>query len=227
MRYDPDKHRRGSMRLPGTDYAAPGAYFVTVCAYGGVCLFGQVVGGAMRLGDYGRVVQACWDDLPNHYPHVRLDAFVIMPNHVHGVIVLVGDGDVTGRGRAGSTGEDPARPGVGVDSDLEVDDVGAGFKRAPTDVDPDAEDVGAGFKPAPTPAPRKRHALPEIVRALKTFSARRINEIRGTPGVPVWQRNYYDHIVRNDDELRRIRRYIQDNPRKWELDRENPALAKR
>ena len=81
------------------------------------------------------------------------------------------------------------------------------------------EIVGAGFKPAPTPT--KRHGLPEIVRGFKTFSARRINESRRTPGEPVWQRNYYDRIIR-DDELNRIREYIIDNPLKWDLDKDNP-----
>jgi hypothetical protein len=79
--------------------------------------------------------------------------------------------------------------------------------------------VGAGFKPAPT----RRHGLPEIVRALKTFSARRINNLRHTPGASVWQRNYYEHVVRNDGELRRVREYILNNSLDWENDRENPS----
>jgi len=83
--------------------------------------------------------------------------------------------------------------------------------------------VGAGFKPALT---RKRHGLPEIVRAFKTFSSRHINKWRGTPGMPVWQRNYYEHVIRGGDQLDRIRRYIEDNPRMWEMDRENPGAQK-
>jgi REP element-mobilizing transposase RayT len=77
----------------------------------------------------------------------------------------------------------------------------------------------AGFKPAPT----HRHGLAEIVRALKTFSARRINEMRHTPAMPVWQRNYYEHIIRGDGELLRVREYILNNPLDWENDRENPS----
>jgi REP element-mobilizing transposase RayT len=79
-------------------------------------------------------------------------------------------------------------------------------------------DVGAGFKPAPT----TRHAFPEIVRGFKTFSSRHINVLRATPGVSVWQRNYYERIVRNEDELFQIRQYIQENPLKWDIDPENP-----
>jgi REP-associated tyrosine transposase len=82
-----------------------------------------------------------------------------------------------------------------------------------------ADTLEAGLKPAPT----RRHGLPEIVRALKTFSARRINEKRHTPGVPVWQRNYYEHIIRGDEELLRVREYILGNPLDWENDRENPS----
>lgn len=91
-----------------------------------------------------------------------------------------------------------------------------------------AGSVGAGSEPAPTmePAPtepthKKRHALPEIVRQFKTFSARRINQLRGTPGTVVWQRNYYEHIIRNQAALERIRAYIAHNPRRWDSDREN------
>jgi len=127
----------------------------------------------MRLNEAGNVVQVVWKELPHHYLGTEIDVFAVMPNHVHGIVVLH---------------DDP---------------------------------VGAGLKPAPT----KRHGLPEIVRALKTFSARRINEIRGTPGHPVWQRNYYEHIIRSEDELNLIREYIAENPLRWKTDRENPAAA--
>lgn len=130
----------------------------------------------MRLNAYGEIVQAVWDGLPNHYGHVLLDAFVIMPNHIHAIIML-----------------DVATP------------------------------VGAGFKPAPTAtATKKRHGLPEIVRAFKTFSARRINELRNSPGVSIWQRNYYEHIIRSESSLDCIRGYIANNPMRWADDTENP-----
>jgi putative transposase len=168
IRYDPKEHQRRSIRLRDYDYAQTGAYFVTVCTEGRQCLFGQVEDGTVRLNGWGRIVHETWSDLPNHYPHVELDAFVIMPNHVHMVVVL-------------------------------------------------ADPVGAGFKPAPT----KRHGLPEIMRAFKTFSSRRINERRATPGASLWQRNYYEHIIRNAESLNRIRQYIADNPASWAFDQEN------
>ncbi|MGZ8445040.1 MAG: transposase [Candidatus Binatia bacterium] len=91
-------------------------------------------------------------------------------------------------------------------------DVGAGLKPARGVAGPNS--VRAGLKPAPT--------LPEIIRAFKTFSARRVNGMRNTPGVPLWQRNYYEHIIRSEDELMRIREYIANNPLQWEMDQENP-----
>jgi putative transposase len=130
-----------------------------------------------------RIVRDCWSDLPSHYPHISLDAFVVMPNHIHGIIVLL---DTFGAGLQGR----------------------AGFKPAPTGGDA-VVDVGV------------RHGLPEIVRALKTYSARRINATRGTPGASVWQRGYYERIVRNERELSLTREYIASNPRNWRTDHEH------
>lgn len=123
----------------------------------------------MLLSAPGRAVHACWSELPRHYENVVLDYFIVMPNHVHGVVFLRGAG-------------------------------------------------GAGFKPAPT---RAVVPVTEVVRAFKTFSARRINDMLGRSGA-VWQRNYYERVVRNDRELQAIREYVLSNPAKWEFDRENP-----
>ena len=173
--YSPDKHHRRSIRLRDYDYASAGAYFITSVAKNRENIFGEIVNGEMQLNDFGSIVQSCWDDLPRHYSHVTLDVFVVMPNHVHGIIVL--------------------------------DDANVG-----------ADPVGAGLRPAST---KRRHPLPEIIRAFKSFSARRINELREKTGNSVWQRNYYEHIIRNEDALNRIRYYIETNPVRWELDREN------
>src|SRR3989304_5953169 len=97
MKFKPERHHRRSIRLHGYDYAQAGAYFVTVCTQGRECLFGDVTEGQMRLNSLGTIVQACWADLSHHYSHVELDAFVVMPNHVHGIILLteVGPGHAT------------------------------------------------------------------------------------------------------------------------------------
>ena len=151
--------------------------------------FGEVLEGEMRLNEYGRVIQKVWNELPDHYSSVECDEFILMPNHVHGIILLA---EVSASGEF---------------------DVGAGLKPA-RGVAAGAISVRAGLKPAPT--------LAEIIRAFKTFSARRINQIRNTGGVSLWQRNYYEHVVRGENELNRIREYIANNLLQWEMDRENP-----
>lgn len=156
--------KRRSLRIPGYDYSLAGAYFLTICIHGRKYLLGEIIAEEMFLNDYGKIVVGCWNDMPNHYDNIELDDFVVMPNHVHGIIFL----------------------------------------------------VGAGLKPAPAGKP-----LTEIVRGFKTFSSRSINRIRHTPGVPVWQRGYYEHVIRNEESLNRIREYIITNPQRWELDREN------
>jgi len=191
MTFDPAKHHRRSIRLVGYDYAQEGAYFATICTHGRVCLFGDVMEDGVRLNAAGRVVESVWDGLPRHYPYVELDACVIMPNHIHCIVVL-------------------------------TENVGAGFKPALTPGR--AARISAHPEPALT-AHTVRHGLPEIIRAFKTFSARGINEIRNTAGMPVWHRNYYEHIIRNEKSLNRIRQYILDNPARWAVDRENPLAV--
>ena len=201
------------MRLRGFNYAHPGAYFITVSTRNRICLLGDVIDDKMPLSEAGRLAQAVWEGLPTHYPHIRLDAWVVMPNHVHGIVMLT-------------------------EADPDPHPIRAGFKPAPAKTGTAANNarhglpeiyndpVRAGFKPAPaktgTAANNARHGLPEIVRAFKTFSARRINDVRGAVGTPVWQRNYYEHIIRDDEALNRIRQYIMDNPARWHEDPENP-----
>jgi len=187
-------YRRKSIRLKEWDYTEPGAYFVTICTHRRAHLFGRVVDGVMELNEFGEIVRDAWFDLPNHYHHVELDAFVIMPNHVHGIIAL--------------TVDLPANF---------ANSVGAGLRPAPT-----ASTEPGPAHTEPTSSPLKRHPLSEIVRAFKSFSARRINVLRETPGARVWQRNYWEHIIRNKRALDAIRRYIVYNPARWAWDRYNP-----
>jgi REP element-mobilizing transposase RayT len=130
----------------------------------------------MRLNELGEIVRDEWLKTAQLRPRVVLDAFVVMPNHIHGIIVLAD--------RRGT------------------------LQRAPTTF----ERFG---KPT-------SDSIPTIVRLFKSATARRINEHRGTPGAPVWQRNYYEHVIRNEDSLTMVRRYIAENPLRWHLDRENP-----
>jgi len=185
-------HHR-NIRLAEYDYSREGSYYVTICAQDRRCLFGDIRNGEMRPNECGKIVKRCWEELVDHYSGICLDMFVIMPNHVHGIIVITGDVTVN-------------------------HNVGDGLKP-----------VGEGLKPSPTNTDDdniKCHGLTEIVRAFKTFSARKINEKRGTQGQKVWQRNYYEHIIRNERSLARIREYIYDNPRYWQTDDENPERTK-
>ena len=180
--YDPDRHYRRSIRLKGYDYTQPGAYFVTICTHQRTPLFGQVVDGEMILNAFGEIVREEWFKTAQIRPYVELydDEFIVMPNHIHGIIRIVADPTAV---------------------------VGARRRRAPT-----VEQFG---KPVPG-------SIPTIVRAFKSAVTKRINQLRGTPGAPVWQRNYYEHIIRTERTLIAIRRYIIENPARWSLDRYNP-----
>jgi len=202
--------RRKNMRLGGYDYASDGAYFITIVTHDREALFGSVVDGEMVLNDFGRIVESTWYDLVNHNANIGLDDFVVMPNHIHGIIVIfepVGAGSKPARlFRAGSKPAQLFR---------------AGYEPAPTENANDAlNETGQLFRAGYEPAPTKPVSLSEIVRQLKTFSSRRINALRGTPGAAVWQRNYYDHIIRSDREYEQVAAYIANNPANWLTDTE-------
>ncbi|MBC7263399.1 MAG: transposase [Chloroflexi bacterium] len=176
--YDPQKHHRRSIRLKGYDYTQPGAYFITLVAHQHEMLFGEVVDGEMILSEYGRIVAEEWERTALVRPYVQLDEFVVMPNHIHGIVWIVDDA------------------------------VGATRRVAPT---------ANGY---PTGLVSK--SLGAIVAQFKSIVTKRIAKTRGAPGTPVWQRNYWEHIIRNEAALDRIREYILTNPLRWVLDRENP-----
>lgn len=210
MTYDPERHHRRSIRLKGYDYAQAGAYFITIVAQDRACLFGDVVDGEMRLNAAGQAVWYGWDAMPNRFPTVELDAFVVMPNHVHGIIVItndVGAGHV-GAGHVGA-GLVPAQP-------ADADD--RATTRATTRVAPTDSDGGDSDRPT----------IGDVVGAFKSWTT-----VLYTRGVKqsawpafrgrLWQRNYYEHIIRDDAALRRIRDYIITNPARWALDEESPT----
>jgi len=172
MKYDSTVHHRRSIRLQGYDYSQAGAYFMTICAQNRECLFGEIMDGNMWLNDTGRMVAESWEWLAIQYDHVKLDEWVIMPNHMHGIIVI-------------------------------------------TDICADGSRRG-GSRTAPT---GKRKPIGRLVGAFKTVSTKHSNEMHQTPGVKLWQRNYWEHIVRDELELNRIREYIVNNPLQWEMDK--------
>jgi REP element-mobilizing transposase RayT len=170
-------HRK-QLRLHGYDYAFPGAYFVTICSAGKHPVLGSVSGKRIVLSPAGEIVRSEWIALAERFPRTVLDEFVIMPNHLHGVLAFVGD--------AGGASPSPTRF-----------DAHAG-----------------GASPSPT--------LFEVIGAFKSISTIKVNRLLRQRGAALWQRSYYEHIVRTGEDLRKIQRYIYENPLMWSLDPENP-----
>ncbi len=162
MPYDPDKHHRRSIRLDGYDYAQEGAYFITICTHHREELFGEVQDGAMLLNAYGHLVTEHWQRLSEFHPHLAQDEFVVMPNHLHGILILHETANLS--------------------------------------------------KP-----------ISEIIGRFKSFTTKAINQQRRTTGTAVWQRNYYEQVIRGEVMLNAIREYIMQNPAKWSQDTENVA----
>ena len=160
---------RKRTRLRAYDYSISAYYFVTICTHDKEKMFGKVVGSCIVLNRFGKVVQQCWNDLPNHYSNCELDYSIIMPDHVHGIIIINGRRD-----------ESVTRP------------------------------------------KKKIHGLSEIVRGFKSFSSKRINTLLNNDSKFHWQRSFYDRIIRNEKELFSIRRYIEQNPLRWEIEKELP-----
>jgi putative transposase len=201
VRFDPDIHQRHSIRLAGYDYSSAGFYFVTICVQGRDCLFGEVVEDRVVLNDAGRMVEHWWHEISNKFSTVGLDHYVIMPNHFHGIIIL-------------------HPPDVGADLCVRPGSdsfpVGANLRVRP------------GFRRSEMPGGHTGPPLPTVVQWFKTMSTNAY--IHGVnnhnwPPFPgkLWQRNYYERIIRNENELHNIRQYIHNNPAKWADDNENPA----
>ena len=184
MNYDLRKHDRQSIRLHGYDYSYAGLYFVTICVNDRQSLFGKLGGDKLRPTPAGRMVRSVWDLIPEAFPDVETDSFVVMPNHVHGIIAFT------------------------------------------------AGPVGCGVAPKrknQTGQYRSNNGatLSDVLRWMKSTAVTRyrINVRRSgwrPYSVRLWQRNYYEHIIRDADSLARIRKYITENPSRWHLDRENP-----
>ncbi len=173
------RHGRGrrSIRLPGFDYTSAGAYFLTIRAEHGLCLFGDIRDGEMFLSEAGKIAEEEWLESASVREEVELDRHVVMPNHVHAVVWL----------KPRSTGSSPAKASV--------------------------------------PLQRLKKSLGSFVGGYKSKVTSRINSQRSTPGGRVWQRNYWEHIVRSERALEAIRRYIEQNPARWALDRYNPDAS--
>jgi putative transposase len=186
MSYDPLRHHRRSIRLQGYDYGQEGAYFVTICTQNRERVVGEIKDGAMMLDGAGDIVKRCWDEIPDHFENVELGDYVIMPNHIHGVIILR---EVHRRDEVTSSLRDVPRTEIQQPMN----------KRSPT--------------------------LGQVIAFYKYRSTKLINEVRDAPDKRFWQRNYYEHIIRNEKDHTRIREYIEENVSRWMGDNENPLIA--
>jgi len=214
------RHQRRSVRWVGHDYAQAGFYFVTICTHGHVCLFGRVVNDLMELNAAGRAVQRCWRAIPTHFAQVELDAFVVMPNHVHAVLTIVPSDGPVAIGGVGANDDSLVRMagGTAVRGPGHSPTRGAGD--APIGGNPDAL-VGANHHSPTQKRPRgTSNTLGSIVRGFKIGVTRWMR--RNTRVRDVWQRSFYEHVIRDQRALQHIRRYIGENPASWAHDRENP-----
>lgn len=171
---------RRTVRLPSYDYSQEGAYFITLCTEARASLFGEVNDGAIRLSRIGQIVQDEWERTPHVRPEIALDSFVIMPNHLHAIVMIVGP-------------------------PLSQSTIG---------------------RTSRAPLQRPKRSLSTLVAGFKATTALRVKQALGYQG-KLWQRNYYEHIIRNEFDLHRIREYIHGNPGKWEEDPENPNRRQR
>jgi len=198
MKFDPQKHHRHSIRLKDYDYSQAGAYYVTIDVQDHECLFGDIMNCEMILSEAGKMIEEQWIALPERFPNIELDLFQTMPNHFHGIIVV------------GAT--------LVVARNMEMKNIHE--NRAGTSTE-------AGTSPARTSNP----TLGGIVGAFKSITTNEYMKGVDDKNWPrfckrLWQRNYYEHVIRDEADLNRIRNYIQSNLANWDDDEENPKFLK-
>jgi REP element-mobilizing transposase RayT len=196
MTYNPDIHKRQSIRLKGYDYSQSGLYFITICCYQRECFFGNIINSQMILNNFGQLIKEEWLKSAEIRKEIELDDFVIMPNHFHGIVII-------------------------------NQEINSDFMK--NDVDFQDNNVGANgrsplqqIQSSPPKISMKPKSISSLIAGFKSATTKKINVIRNTHQNPVWQRNYYDHIIRNDESLARIREYVQNNPLSWENDQLHP-----
>lgn len=227
MRYDPQKHHRRSIRLKGYDYASPGAYFITICAQNRERMFGAVDKEGMQLNGAGRMVERWYRELPNKFPGIIADRYVVMPDHFHCIIILgagnIGADPCVGPESAENIGPEP----IGADRCVcpESADHSGNSQQGQTHNIGQTHHSGQTHRSAPDtdhyiPGESGNPGIPGIIQWFKTMTTNEyIRGVRNAGWRPfdrrLWQRNYYEHIVRQDGSIDRIRKYIDDNPARW------------
>jgi len=189
MQFNHEIHHRRSIRLKDYDYSQAGAYFITICTKEKECLFGEIHNGEMKLNEAGKMVLHVWNKLTVKYSGVEIDEYIVMPNHMHGIVLIVG----------------------------------AGPRACPVSIAGQQHEDGQPQKTGQPQGVAPTLSLPDIVHRLKSFTTAQYrlgvtqNNWRQFPD-KLWQRNYYEHIIRNEIELNKIREYIKNNPLNWSED---------
>jgi len=210
MNYNPTVHHRRSIRLQRYDYSCAGAYFITCCTHNRLCLFGNIVDKQMCLNDAGRIVVDEWTKTPDIRNEIILDQWVVMPNHFHGIMIITND---TIRNITGSPGY--------ISSSLQGRPAGKadrGDHMGPVSQKGTSAHNGEGDRRVAPTGPKPR-SIGAIMAGYKSAVTKRINEMRHTPGMALWQRNYWEHVIRDESEMDSLRQYIQNNPAQWEFDK--------
>ena len=199
------KFHRRSIRLPKYDYSQSGAYFITICTHQREWLFGEILNEKMLLNEFGNIARNEWLKTPKIRPNIELGEFIVMPNHIHGIIWI--------KDELSEGVWDREREGKGVwDEEGEVDRKGV-LQYAPTTIPTTAPTI-----PIPLTFRSPSKTIGAIIRGYKASVTKQINIIRKLPGFAVWQRNYYEHIIRNEEDLNNITQYIKSNPKNWNKD---------
>jgi REP element-mobilizing transposase RayT len=243
MKYDLRIHHRRSIRLTHYDYALPGAYFVTLCGFNRMCIFGHVVEDRMDENECGKIAREQWLESACIRQELELDAFTVMPNHLHGILWILGPKGEHVLMNSGFVMPDADQSFAGLNAVQPV----VGPNRVRPNVGPNGirPSVGPnGIRPRPSAArpyiftpgrtqfgltnpipPMRPHSLASWAGAFKSAVTSRIRKLWNQPRAAVWQEDYFERIIRDDDELFNIREYILSNPAHWNLDRENPEVA--
>jgi len=220
-KFNPQKQHRRSIRLKGFDYSSEGAYYVTIVVQGRECLFGEIIDDEMYLNEYGEIVQKWWDEIPIHFPNVELGAFVIMPNHIHGIIWIIDE-------RRGEVLSPPYDPNI--DNRNVIIQGEAAISISPRD-NPNHNIHDANLDETNNQGretlPLRNPTLGQIIAYFKYQSTKEMNRIEMDKAITkFWQRNYYEHIIRDEKDLQNKTDYIESNPMLWNDDDENPINQK-
>lgn len=231
MTYNPAIHHRRSIRLKGYDYTQAGLYFITICTQDRERLFGKIVNRKMILSDAGLMVETVWNEIPQYYIDFDIHAFIVMPDHIHGIIekksIQYPDVRAIPRDCPNSKLNDcPKSDNSQINNDCPNDldnndnpQIIFNKNYYPNNIDR----AGTGTCPVRATPRGCPKSIPDIVQRFKSLTTKRYTDgVKQKNWKPyngkLWQRNYYEHIIRNDESYIRISEYIKNNPQKWKGD---------